>query len=118
MDEKPLLWLGSSLRDLRSFPEPVRRRAGFELSLVQQGLQPSDWKPMPDVGPGVVEIRIHTETEHRVFYVARFDEAVYVLHAFEKRTQKTPRREIEMASTRLAGLMKQRHAERKGGGKP
>ena len=70
---------------------------------------------MPDVGAGVFEIRIHTETEHRVFYVTRFEEAVYVLHAFEKKTQKTPRRDLELASARLAVLMQQRSEERKGG---
>ncbi|MEW5930367.1 MAG: type II toxin-antitoxin system RelE/ParE family toxin [Gemmatimonadota bacterium] len=113
MYEKPLAWLGSSLRDLRAFPEAARRRAGFELSLVQQGLPPADWKPMPEVGRGVVEIRIHTGTEHRVFYLARFEEAVYVLHAFEKKTQKTARREIELASTRLAELIRVRKDKRK-----
>ena len=114
MDEKPLVWLGSSLRDLRAFPEVARRRAGFELSLVQQGLLPSDWKPMPGVGAGVVEIRIHTGTEHRVFYVARFEEAVYVLHAFEKKTQKTARHDLELASLRLAELNRDRKDKRKG----
>ncbi len=114
MDEKPLVWLGTSLRDLRAFPELARRRAGFELSLIQQGLQPSDWKPMPDAGSGVVEIRIHTGSEHRVFYLACLEEAVYVLHAFEKKTQKTPRRDLELASARLAELMRQRQAKRKG----
>jgi phage-related protein len=114
MDEKPLVWLGSSLRELRAFPEVARRRAGFELSLVQQGLLPSDWKPMPDVGAGVVEIRIHTGTEHRVFYVARFEEAVYVLHAFEKKTQKTARLDLELASSRLTELNRNRKDKRKG----
>ncbi len=114
MDEKPLVWLGTSLRDLRAFPEPARRRAGFELSLVQQGLPPSDWKPMPEVGPGVVEIRIHTASEHRVFYLARLEEAVYVLHAFEKKTQRTPQRALALASGRLAELMQQRREKRKG----
>ena len=108
MAEKPLVWLGSSLVNVRSFPEEARRRAGHELHLVQQGLAPSDWKPLPSVGPGVAEIRIHTGTEHRVFYVARFAEAVYVLHAFEKKTQKTPRRDIEVAQARLAELVRSR----------
>lgn len=112
MHEKQLFWLGSSLADIRAFPEDARRRAGFELSLVQQGKMPSDWKPMPDVGAGVVEIRIHTGREHRVFYVARFEEAVYVLHAFEKKTQKTARRDLELARARLAELARERRTPR------
>ena len=75
--------------------------AGFELRRVQQGLQPTDWKPMASVGTGVEEIRVHTGQEHRVFYVARFAEGVYVLHAFEKRSRKTRAREIEVARARL-----------------
>jgi len=75
--------------------------AGFELRRVQQGLQPTDWKPMASVGAGVEEIRIHTGREHRVFYIARIEEGVYVLHAFEKRSRKTPARDIEVARNRL-----------------
>jgi phage-related protein len=77
---KPLLWLGSSRRDIRAFPPEGRRVAGFQLLRVQQGMEPSDWKPMATVGPGVREIRVYTETEHRVCYVARFAQAIYVLH--------------------------------------
>jgi phage-related protein len=90
MAEKPLLFVGGSRDDLRRFPADARRRAGFELDQVQNGELPSNWKPMTEVGAGVIEIRIHTETEHRVFYVAKFQEAIYVLHAFEKKSQKTP----------------------------
>jgi phage-related protein len=100
MGEKPLSWVGSSLDDLRDFPDYARRRAGFELHQVQQGLQPTDWKPMSSIGAGVEEIRIPTATEHRVFYIARFDEAVYVLHTFEKKTQKTSARDMEIARRR------------------
>src|SRR5687768_7868757 len=89
MAEKPLVFVGSSRDDLRGFPADARRRAGFELDQVQNGELPSDWKPMTTVGPGTIEIRVRTDTQHRVFYVAKFDEAVYVLHAFEKRSQKT-----------------------------
>ena len=99
--DKPILWVGSSLSDLRAFPDDVRRFAGFELRRVQQGLQPTDWKPMASVGTGVEEIRIHTGREHRVLYIARFEEGVYVLHAFEKRSRKTPAKEIEVGRTRL-----------------
>ena len=69
---------------------------------------PSDWKPMVSVGLGVYEIRIHTGTEHRVFYVAKFQEAVYVLHAFEKRSSRTPQPEIDLARKRLADLLRLR----------
>lgn len=75
---------------------------------VQQGLEPNDWKPMPTVGPGVQEIRIHTGLEHRVFYVATFKEGVYVLHAFQKRTRKTPKGDLELARNRFRGLVLKR----------
>jgi len=101
-------WLGSSLDDLRAFPEDARRAAGYQLGRVQQGLLPTDWKPMTTVGPGVIEIRVHTRVEHRVFYVARFEEAIYVLHAFEKRTRQTPLPEIALAQKRLADLIRRR----------
>lgn len=103
--EKALLWVGSSLNDLRAFPEDARRVAGFELRRVQQGLQPTDYKAMPTVGPGVEEIRVHTKQEHRVFYLARFEEGVYVLHAFEKRSRKTPGRELEVGRARLQEVL-------------
>jgi phage-related protein len=101
-------WLGSSLEDLRAFPEDGRRAAGYQLGRVQQGLLPTDWKPMTTVGPGVIEIRVHTRVEHRVFYIAKFEEAVYVLHAFEKRTRQTPQSEIALAQKRLADLIRRR----------
>jgi len=110
--DKPILWVGSSLDDLRAFPEDARRVAGFERRRVQQGLQPTDWKPMASVGVGVEEVRVHTEQEHRVFYVARFEEGVYVLHAFEKRSRKTPDREIEVARTRLRDVLATRRRVR------
>ena len=108
MREKPLSWLGSSLENVRAFSEDARRAAGYQLGRVQQGLMPSDWKPMTTVGSGVVEIRVHTKIEHRVFYLATFEEAVYVLHAFEKRTRQTPPGDIELARKRLADLIRRR----------
>lgn len=108
MEEKPLAWLGSSLADLRAFPADARRQAGHELYQVQQGLSASDWRPMSAVGAGVVEIRIHKEQEFRVFYVAKFAQAVYVLHAFEKKTRKTPQRDIDLARTRYSELVRLR----------
>ncbi len=108
MVEKPLCWLGSSLDDVRAFPDDARRDAGYQLRRVQQGLMPSDWKAMGSIGAGAYEIRIHTGAEHRIFYVAKFEEAGYVLHAFEKRSRRTPQAAITLARTRLAGLVRRR----------
>jgi phage-related protein len=97
---KRLVFVGSSLEDLKEFPAEARRAAGFELEFVQRGLDPSDWKSMKEVGAGVREIRIHILGEWRVLYVAKFAEAIYVLHAFQKKTQKTKGEDIELARTR------------------
>ncbi|MHB1013526.1 MAG: type II toxin-antitoxin system RelE/ParE family toxin [Desulfobacteria bacterium] len=108
MIEKPIIWSGSSLEDIRAFPEDARRQAGHFLHLVQHGMEPPDWKPMTSVGPGVYEIRIHTRAEHRVFYVVKFVEGIYVLHAFEKRTRRTPKGDIDLARDRLRRLIRER----------
>jgi phage-related protein len=113
MSEKPLIWLGDSRDTIRAFADDVRKIAGFQLWRVQRGLEPNDWKPMPSVGPGVQEIRIHTGAEHRVLYVAKFAEAVHVLHAFEKRTRRTPKEDLDLARQRLR-LLIHRRAGRKG----
>ena len=102
MTTKPLKFVGPSLNELRDFPEEARRAAGFELRAVQNGFEPGDWKPMKTIGSGVNEIRIHILGEWRVIYVARVLDAVYVLHAFQKKTQKTSRQNIEIARKRLA----------------
>ena len=101
---KPLKFIGSSLIALRTFPADARRTAGFELNFVQRGLPPSDWKPLPAIGPGVREIRIHSSGEWRVIYVANFFEAVYVLHAFAKKARRAPSREIALARNRYRQL--------------
>ena len=98
---KPLKFVGSSLDDLRNFPDEARRAAGFELHAVQSGLEPSDWKPMKVVGSGVKEIRIHLLGEWRVIYIAKLHEAVYVLHAFQKKTRKTRQQDIDLARQRF-----------------
>ena len=108
MAEKSLIWLGSSRDDLRAFPDDARRVAGFQLWRVQRGLEPNDWKPLPSVGPGVQEIRIHSGLEHRVLYVTKFGKAIYVLHAFEKRSRKTPKHDRDLAKHRLRLLMIER----------
>ena len=108
MPGKPLFWVGGTLARLRSFPAGVRREAGHQLYQVQLGLDPSDWKPMPSVGPGVVEIRVHEDGEYRVLYAAKFAEGVYVLHAFEKRTRQTRKADIELARGNLAEVLRHR----------
>jgi phage-related protein len=98
---------------MRAFAEDARRAAGHELFQVQNGLEPSDWKTMPSVGPGVQEIRIHTGTEHRVFFIAKFGEAIYVIHAFAKRSRQTPRADITLAKKRLSDLRRARQKRSK-----
>ena len=108
MQMKPISWLGDSLDQVRAFPDGARREAGFELGEVQKGFDPSDWKPMAGVGAGVREIRIHSENEYRVMYVAKFADAIYVLHAFGKKTQQTSKKDIELASQRYRDLVNER----------
>ena len=103
-----MLWLGTARDDLRGFPADARQVAGFQLWRVQRGLEPNDWKPMPVVGLGVREIRVRTDLEHRVIYLAKFNEAIYVLHAFQKRSQRTPKPDLDLARQRLRELLKQR----------
>jgi len=97
---KPLRFIGSSLSELAAFPITARRAAGHELWQVQCGLMPSDFKPMSSIGAGCYEVRIHSEGEWRVIYVASFKEAIYVLHAFGKKSQTTARRDLELARKR------------------
>jgi phage-related protein len=101
---KPLRFVGPSRDDLCAFPAEVRRAVGFELWQVQCGVSPSDWKPMPAVGPGAYEIRIHVLGEWRVVYVTKFSDAVYVLHAFHKKTQQTRHEDIELARKRYKAI--------------
>ena len=108
MPGKALFWVGCALDDLREFPEDARREAGHQLHLVQLGLEPDDWKPMTTVGAGVYEIRVHTAVEHRIFYVAKFSEGVYVLHAFEKKTQRTAQADIRLGQQRLREVLADR----------
>lgn len=101
---KTLRFIGSSLDDLRDFPAEARRQVGFELDAVQRGMMPTDFKPMPTVGAGVYEIRVHVLGEWRVMYIARFEQSVYVLHAFQKKTQRTRKEDIELAARRYREL--------------
>jgi phage-related protein len=102
---KRLAFVGSSRSDLKDFPDTARRKAGFQLERVQRGLEPEDWKPMTSVGPGVREIRIkEVSGAFRLIYVAAFAEAVFVLHAFQKKTQRTPLRDLDLATARYKEL--------------
>ncbi len=87
---------------LRAFPQTARDVAGHQLYLVQKGGEPDDWKPMNDIGSGVRENRVHAVTQYRVIYVAKFEEAIYVLHLFEKRSRKTAKKDIALARRRHA----------------
>ena len=100
METKPILFIGSSRDDLREFPAEVRKALGDELLRVQNGLMPVELKPLKDVGKGAYEIRVHLNGAWRVIYVAKFANAVYVLHAFEKKTQKTSQSDMELAKRR------------------
>ena len=110
MDAKPIVWIGSSRDDVRQFQKEARRKAGYQLRLVQQGKEPDDFKPMPSVGPGAYEIRVQLGDAYRIFYVVKFEEAVYVLHAFQKKTQKTARRDIEIGRQRYSAVQNRRRA--------
>jgi len=102
---KRVTFHGDSLDRIRDFPEEARREAGHELYQVQKGRDPSDWKPMSSIGAGVREIRIRDATgAYRVIYIATLTDAIHVLHAFEKKTQKTARRDLGLAAARLRQL--------------
>ena len=104
-EQKQFVWVGNSKEGLRDFPLVARQRAGYQLEILQDGDEPDDWKPMKTVGPGVQEIRIKCDDgAFRVFYVANRPDAIYVLHAFRKTTQKTEKRDIDLAKTRLKSL--------------
>jgi phage-related protein len=106
---KPITFLGDSLDKLKDFPQGARRETGFQLDRVQRGLMPENWKPVKTVGKGVNEIRVRDEAgAYRVIYLATFPEAVYVLHAFQKKTQTTAQMDLELARTRLQSLIRSR----------
>jgi phage-related protein len=107
--EKAIRWVGSSYEGLLEFPDEARRQAGFQLGKVQAGLEPDDWKPFDDVGAGTREIRIREASgAYRVMYVAKFEEAVYVLHCFHKKTQATSRQDKGIAEARYRAVVNTR----------
>jgi phage-related protein len=104
---KLLRFVGNSLKCLRDFPREARQDAGYQLDKVQNGAQPDDFKPMPTIGAGVEEIRVRDDSGiYRVIYTARLVDAVYVLHAFEKKTLATAKSDTALARKRLADILK------------
>ena len=100
---KALRFWGSSQEDLRAFPRDAKREAGHQLRQIQNGSEAAHWRPMKTVAPGVREIKITGEDgQYRVFYIAAFASAVYVLHAFQKTTRQTAKRDIELAKRRYS----------------
>jgi phage-related protein len=111
--EKDLRWIGSSYADLLDFPREPRREAGFQLAKVQAGLDPTDWKPFPDVGAGAKEIRIKDKDgTFRVMYVAKFEEAIYVMHCFQKKSRATSMKDRRIAGDRYRAVIKEREEEK------
>ena len=105
---KPIEFWGTALDDLRGFPQTAMREAGYQLDKVQNGLPPNDAKAMPSIGASVLELRIWDEAgTFRVVYIAKLVDAVYVLHCFQKKTQQTAKRDIELVQKRLNALMKE-----------
>ena len=111
---KPVVFMGRSRQALKHFPEWSRWQAGNEINELQHGRMPADWKTMSSVGLGVMEIRIHEPNEYRVICVAKFVEAVYVLHAFEKKTEKTSRLDLKIARNAYAEIKNCRQQIKKG----
>ncbi|MBS0473145.1 MAG: type II toxin-antitoxin system RelE/ParE family toxin [Proteobacteria bacterium] len=102
-------FVGDSLEAIRDFPFVARKRAGYQIQRLQDGEEPEDWKPMRVVGPGACEIRVRDDSgAYRVIYVAKFEEAVYVLHAFQKKSQATSKRDLDLAAKRYAEIVRSR----------
>lgn len=104
MDKKEIVWLGGSFDDLRNFPQAARKASGQQLMLLQFGGVSADWKPMSSVGSGVKEVRIKIGGEFRILYVANLEPAIFVLHAFQKKTRKTRKSDIDLAKARFKQL--------------
>ena len=111
MVEKKLFFEGDSLKVIRNFPDSAMDVTGHELNEIQQGRNPSDSKPMKTIGPGAMELRVSVEEgAFRTIYVAKFEEGIYVLHAFQKKSRKTPQKEIEIAKERYKRVLKERES--------
>lgn len=112
-DEKEIRWVGSAYDDLLAFPQDPRKQAGFQLGKVQAGLEPNDWKPFDAVGVGTKEIRVKDASGiYRVMYVAKFEEAIYVLHCFPKKTQVTSKQDKAIAEVRYRAVVSARKGQK------
>ena len=103
---KQVIWMGSSREDLKAFPRAARREIGYQLEQVQEGVDPDDWKPMTTVGSGVHEIRVRESSgAFRCIYLATRPEGIYVLHCFQKKTQKTSQQDLDLADKRFKSIL-------------
>jgi phage-related protein len=109
-------WEGDSKEAISSFPDAAKYNLGFELRLLQQGQQPTDYRPMSSIGPGVFELREQDERAwYRVIYLSRVRDVIHVLHCFEKRSRETPMKEINTARQRLKMVRARMIQEKKHG---
>lgn len=113
MNEKEIRWIGSSYDDILTFPPATRKEAGYQLGRVQEGIDPDCWKPFDDVGAGVREIRIRDEFGvYRIMFVAKFSEAIYVLHCFQKKTQATSKHDKDITEKRYRAILRERNIQK------
>ena len=107
--EKEIRWMGTSYEDILNFPGTIRKEAGFQLGKIQAGLLPDNWKPFDDVGAGTKEIRLRDAAGiYRVMVVAKFEDAIYVLHCFQKKTNTTTKQDKEIAAARYKAITAKR----------
>lgn len=105
---KHVSFMGDSLVVIRSFPEAAKREVGYQIDRIQRNLEPSDWKPMKSIGVGVREIRVRDATgAYRIIYITKYKNNVAILHAFQKKTQKTSKHDLTLAKNRYKQLMKE-----------
>lgn len=105
---KQIIWLGNTHQIIKNYPDNAKQEIGYNLDKIQRGLDPTDWRPMASIGSGTKEIRIHLENEYRVLYLAKFQEAIYILHTFTKKTQQTSKKDIELAKQRYKEILEMR----------
>ena len=110
---RPVAWSGSAFDDLLCFPDEIRKMAGYQLHRLQAGLEAADWRPMPEIGRGVAEVRLRSGSgAYRIIYLARFEHAVYVLHCFVKKTQRTSEHDKRIAKARLQAVLEEQRSQK------
>jgi|SRR3990167_3229473 len=109
---KKITWLGNTHQRIKGYSDIVKQEIGYNLDKVQRGQEPYDWKSIPSVGQGVKEIRIHDENEYRVLYVTKFEESIYILHVFVKKTEQTSKKDIGLAKQRYAEMLEMRRMKK------